>query len=319
LGAELNSLFDAMEQGLLEKDCHVVLLASNTAEGAETAKLLRGVLALHGHDVTVLTVPGLQDADPKRFKTQGLRHLVHLIGEQVQQRGGVACAINATGGYKAQVAMAALLGQALRLPVFYKHEHFDELIAFPPMPVAFDVELALHHAALLAELETDTVPLDDERRRDWDDRLDPLVECETVEGKEYVTLTPVGQVFLEATRGFLRQNASAQLPPPAAPGTKSEPTLTDHSWGNARGRIKKLLERIVEEVPYVVTCRTHYWNLDLPERTAVRRAPKGIELVYMLDGKTVKAWIDTTLSHDDDPRAVAVVADLNLRLAGWLR
>jgi len=36
-------------------------------------------------------------------------------------------AINATGGYKAQIATTALIGIALDIAVYYKHERFNEM------------------------------------------------------------------------------------------------------------------------------------------------------------------------------------------------
>lgn len=46
--------------------------------------------------------------------------------------------IDATGGYKAQIAIAVMFGQALGVDVIYKHESFGNIIDFPPMPVSLD-------------------------------------------------------------------------------------------------------------------------------------------------------------------------------------
>ena len=88
-------------------------------------------------------VEGLRDDAPDKFRTQGLRNLAKLFGEQVREarKENRSCAINATGGYKAQIAIAVLMGQALDIPVYYKHERFDAIIPFPPMPVALDFSL----------------------------------------------------------------------------------------------------------------------------------------------------------------------------------
>ena len=42
------------------------------------------------------------------------------------------CGINATGGYKAQIAIAVTIGQAARVPVYDKHELFNDITSFPP-------------------------------------------------------------------------------------------------------------------------------------------------------------------------------------------
>ncbi len=77
------------------------------------------------------------------------------------------------------------------------------------------------------------------------------------------------------------------------------------------------MQRIVDEVPYVVGCRSHYLNPNCAERSVFRSAPKGIEFVYSVGGAAAKFYIDTTLDARDDPRAPAVLADLNLRLGAW--
>ena len=51
-----------------------------------------------------------------------------------------------------------LIGQALGVPVYYKHELFDEIIAFPPMPVAFDFEAWMQCQRLAPELDASLNP-----------------------------------------------------------------------------------------------------------------------------------------------------------------
>ena len=95
---------------------------------------------------------------PRRFRTKGLRQLARELCKILRERTPAACAINATGGYKAQIAIAVLLGQAIGVPVFYKHELFPEIIAFPPMPVALDFELWMRASGMLFDLVRDLNP-----------------------------------------------------------------------------------------------------------------------------------------------------------------
>ena len=53
------------------------------------------------------------------------------------------------------------MGQALGVPVYYKHELFDEIIAFPPMPVALDFEAWMRISGLLWSLEHEPQPADE--------------------------------------------------------------------------------------------------------------------------------------------------------------
>src|SRR5439155_17166523 len=127
-----------------------------------------------GHTpVETIRVPDLQDRDPRLFRTRGLRNLAREICAVIRQRSAVACAINATGGYKAQIAIAVLLGQALGVPVYYKHELFTEIIAFPPMPVALDFEVWLRASGMLFDLERSTTPVPAGRYADdWDEKCE---------------------------------------------------------------------------------------------------------------------------------------------------
>ena len=81
-----------------------------------------------------------------------------LVCAIIRERSAAACAINATGGYKAPIAVAVLLGQALGVPVYYKHELFSEIIAFPPLPVALDFEVWMRVSGTLFELERSSQP-----------------------------------------------------------------------------------------------------------------------------------------------------------------
>ena len=61
--------------------------------------------------------------------------------------------INATGGYKAQIALAVAFGQANETQVFYKHEHFDQIIRFVKIPFSFDLEPIRNNIKFWADFE----------------------------------------------------------------------------------------------------------------------------------------------------------------------
>jgi len=133
-GAEINSIHEICSRKKIPLQ-NIILLASDTSDGKSVSKLIKTYFdcneELNITNIEVSTVAGLQDERPKDFKIQGLRNLVRAIGEYVQRHGGSQrVAIDATGGYKAQIAIAVLMGQALDIPVFYKHERFSEIIDF---------------------------------------------------------------------------------------------------------------------------------------------------------------------------------------------
>ena len=138
-GAEINSVTDILAQQVVAKG-YLHLFHSETDDGKAIAQILQAYFTQDRWRVTIHCVEGLRDDDPDLFRTQGLRNLAKLFGERVREsrQNFIPCAINATGGYKAQIAIAVLMGQALDIPVYYKHERFDAIIPFPPMPVALD-------------------------------------------------------------------------------------------------------------------------------------------------------------------------------------
>ncbi|MEA2059529.1 MAG: hypothetical protein U9P10_03190 [Thermodesulfobacteriota bacterium] len=82
---------------------------------------------------------------------------MRIIGEIVRAYGSEQILINATGGYKAQISFAGMIGQALDIPVCYMFERFAEVIELPPQPVSLDlgfwIENAGKHKGLSAWLE----------------------------------------------------------------------------------------------------------------------------------------------------------------------
>ena len=268
-------------------------------------------------DVSCHRVEGLQDDDPKMFRTQGLRNLVKAFGEMIRDTGGKTfCAINATGGYKAQVAIAVLMGQAMEVPVYYKHERFSEIIDFPPMPVALDPSLWRRASGMFTALATPrSVEPAEHFEEDWDERFEPLVNRETIDGVPYLELSATGQIFHEAFSSEFREYGEKALPPAAAPGEKLEPRLGSHGYEQAEEPIRRYLEKITDEVPYVRSCASTYWNLNLPQANHFRLRRDGVEGVYSNGTWCVKFAVNTTaptgspLDH--------VVADLNLRRGLW--
>jgi len=158
-GAEINSIASMIDKGYVVPNCGLFFLHSDTDDGRSIAAILKSYYQGKRHaPVATIEVPDLQDQDPKRFRTKGLRNLARKICGVIRERSAAACAINATGGYKAQIAIGVLLGQAIGVPVFYKHELFSEIIAFPPMPVALDFEVWMRASGMLYALERQRVP-----------------------------------------------------------------------------------------------------------------------------------------------------------------
>jgi putative CRISPR-associated protein (TIGR02619 family) len=315
-GAEINSVASMIAKGHASPDAGLFFFHSATADGRAIGEVLALYFRSRGHaPVEAVEVADLQDADPKRFRTHGLRNLARALCRVVRERSASACAINATGGYKAQIAVAVLLGQALHIPVYYKHEQFSEIIAFPPLPVALDFEVWLGANALLHDLAGGDVLPFAPYRDGWDERFESLVERETVDGVEVLTLSPAGLIFHETFRQRWRSTSDVVLPPPAPPGRKKAPVLKSNEGHMLahRDEIERFLGAVTAEVPQVVLCATSYFNPDLPERTRFRAARGGVEGSYSGGSWTVKFRVETTAETEGQRRAV--VAALNEWLA----
>lgn len=202
-GAEINTIAEMRKKDRLTLE-RIIFLVSDTPDGKNTGKVLQAYckertdLGLRAVDYDV--IEQLQDKRPKDFKQHGLRNLVRLAGDCIQKAGGPEhVAIDATGGYKAQIAIAVLLGQALNIPVSYKHEKFSEIIDFPPLPINFDYQILAENADLLTDFERGEA-LSSSQIGPLDEKLRFLLTEVAVNGESLYELSPIGQIYLMGFR-----------------------------------------------------------------------------------------------------------------------
>ncbi|MEM8604855.1 MAG: putative CRISPR-associated protein, partial [Cyanobacteria bacterium P01_H01_bin.121] len=129
-GAEINSITSILQQQLLSQTLRLIFLISDTSAGQKIGKILKLYYEdmhnpFHFKNVEVRVLNGLRDDDVRAFKQQGLKNLVHEISKECRNFSAEAIAINATGGYKAQISFAGMVGQALGIPVYYLFELFS--------------------------------------------------------------------------------------------------------------------------------------------------------------------------------------------------
>lgn len=227
-GAEINTVEEVRKKGWLTLE-HLVFLVSATPDGENTGKVLEAYFArrsdLSLRAVEYCVIEHLQDERPKDFKTHGLRNLIRRAGEYIQKAGGPGCvAIDATGGYKAQIAIGLLVGQALNIPVTYKHERFSEIIDFPPLPVTFDDRILARNADLLTDLERNAV-LSSAEVGPLDEKLRVLLSEVAVNGETLYELSPIGQIYLTGFR--IRNPKPVNL---VAANTRKPPTFRDDHY-----------------------------------------------------------------------------------------
>jgi hypothetical protein len=230
----------------------------------------------------------------------------------VRDFGPSACAINATGGYKAQIAIAVLLGQALSVPVYYKHERFNAIIAFPPMPVGLDLQLWLELSGPLFLLDAaarrgQTLELA-QIAQDWDERAEAMIDRIDIDGTTYVELSPTGLIFHEGFAQRFEQMAPSLLPPPAQPKDK-RPAQVANKETNVPQAARDFMQKVIDEVPQVIGCVSWYHNPDLSRSDRFSLGAKGIEGRHSNGTWCVKFEVQTTAQTPEQRRAM--VAQLN--------
>ena len=210
-GAEINTIAETNNKSWISLD-NLVLLVSDTEAGRNTGTLIKKYFELSDKfdfkNIDFKVIEHLQDENPKDFKTKGLRNLVRTIGEYVQRYGRDSIVIDATGGYKAQIAIAVIVGQALDIPVLYKHERFSEVIDFPPLPITLDYDILGRNADILNDFERGKAYSENEIP-EFEEKLKVFLTEVEIDGHTVYELNAIGQLYLTSFR--LRNPKVAKL------------------------------------------------------------------------------------------------------------
>ncbi|MCS6950468.1 MAG: putative CRISPR-associated protein [Armatimonadota bacterium] len=190
--AETNSL-----SRLLHEGDRIVFLHSQTEEGKRAAEALATFYKNNGHPAELREVTDLQYHE-SRFKMRGLRALVSVLVEIIRKErsAGREVLLNATGGFKAEIAYATLVGLLFDVPVYYIHEVFQEIIELPPTPISWDFSLIDTYAEFFHWINADL-----RQTAEVDRRLCLLpdeIRLLLVEEEGYTLLSPTGEAFYEA-------------------------------------------------------------------------------------------------------------------------
>ena len=108
----------------------VVLLHSDTTSGLECAEVLKAFLETNigQKNVRLVSIPGVHyELDES---ASALAKMAELIKNIIDSAQGIVT-LAATGGFKAQTMIMALVGNATGVPVCYVHEQYKSLIYLP--------------------------------------------------------------------------------------------------------------------------------------------------------------------------------------------
>ncbi|MDZ7378440.1 MAG: putative CRISPR-associated protein [candidate division KSB1 bacterium] len=231
--AETNSL-----SRLLQDRDRVIFLSSQTPEGRQCAEALVRYYTQAGYETSMVEVPDLTYTE-SRFKMRGLRSLVATLIAQLRREQAQArrVLINSTGGFKAEIAYATLVGLLFDVPVYYMHEAFHDIIAMPPTPIGWDYSLLADHEELFAWLSAELRPTSEveQRLRGVPDDIRLLL----AEEDGFTLLSPTGEAFYEAYQDRLTRAAALPL------------WLSSHAWatyGAAAPNTQRLFARILAKL-----------------------------------------------------------------------
>jgi len=154
MSAELNGMRDFLERGEVDE---VYLIATDTEAGRFCSEVLKRYLSERGVRVLGESGPILGYYKVRRVEGEEeaaevfSEHLSilfnHLVGflRKHREELGKEVYINATGGFKPELAVLSLVGNLFLVPVYYRHETFGVSVFLPPLipPELFPDELTL--------------------------------------------------------------------------------------------------------------------------------------------------------------------------------
>ena len=194
---EVSAETNALHRIGLQSNDRVVFLHSETQKSRKCA----GFLSRHYTDaVDSVSARGVPDLsyEEKKFKDRGLRSLVDTLTKLIKEaeRGGREALINATGGFKAEIAYATLVGLLFDVPVYYIHERFGDIVEMPVLPIEWNYSLLHDHHDLFEGVFLENPPADEvsHRLKGRSDKLRSLLAEEN--GNVY--LSPAGEAVYEA-------------------------------------------------------------------------------------------------------------------------
>ena len=92
-----------------------------------------------------------------QFERHGLRELVNILVDEIirAKRQDREMIINATGGFKVEIAYTTMVGMIFEVPVKYIYQDFIQPINFPVLPITWNIDLLLEYEAFFDWIEAD--------------------------------------------------------------------------------------------------------------------------------------------------------------------
>lgn len=324
-GAEINSIARIHEKGLLSSLDKLIFLVSETDDGEVIGEILK-LYYENNHNPLKFTkteyrvLKGLRDDDVKAFKQEGLKNLVREISIETRKFSPEVIAINATGGYKAQISFAGMIGQALGIPVYYLFEKFSEVIELPPQPIALDLAFWLNNYPLFELLETEQTVAKSEIEENLaetmssseienllnGDYIKSLIDEEIIDAKAYISLSTMGVLFNERSRFEFAKQETTLLSLIPLDDTKPEKKEINLRDDHGKDKLQEFSKKICHS-PYVKKI-VNSLPFNSKHTNPIRRAkPNGIiEFVLTWTDKGLGLCIETTGRNLTETNTIAL-------------
>ncbi len=195
ISAEINSVLQLKE--LLEENkenlVKVHLILSDTPEVKKEIPFLKEFFNSIKLEVDHSIVKGLKYKE-SQFKMTGLRELIITLSEVIDKYGKENVVMNATGGFKAEIAYATVLAQLMHIRSYYIYESFNEIVPLPYLPLSLDYSYWGKYLAYFFKYEKG---VDDKTNefilKSVDADFKFLIEKDEKKNKWF--LNPIGEVF----------------------------------------------------------------------------------------------------------------------------
>jgi putative CRISPR-associated protein (TIGR02619 family) len=303
-------LFDPDGRGQVQ----VTLVHSHTDEGNYCGERLKAAALRQGIQAKVCRVDGLSYTDGASFN-RALGRLARVVADEIKSgraRGTVELA--ATGGFKAEIAVANLVCAVLDTPVHYIYQEFGEIVTIEPLPVTLRPDwltsgAGAHLLKLFSASADQVVPATQVvGLLKADERLRTLVVNETIDGQELCELTLLGEVAAK-----LLESPPSQWPPPTDLPPSAKNRLESAAHHRPRGW-ERVIKTLADSL-YVTQIR--YDRGATGGRTALRAAPDNeSDLLYTLHDGTCSLGLRVSTTATTSTQRQLVQALLRRELGG---
>jgi len=179
------------------------LFYTDTLIGELCGKILEEYLSKQEKAGTCLTLIENFSADAFSMKNEGLINFVLKLFEKLNyyREKNYDIEIIGTGGYKAQIPYTLLSALFYRIPVYYHHQLFNDLISLPRIPILFlDTRVISKNENLIRRIKNEKVSYN-ELKKDWNKEIEKeymkiLFEKEIQDDQEVYCLSKIGEILL---------------------------------------------------------------------------------------------------------------------------